>query len=72
MSTAGATLSRLTKDFRLSVGTIPKLVLQKWILGRPRPKGERRGGEGVEETARVSHVMCDLNEVCRTYLRPTS
>jgi hypothetical protein len=55
-----------------SAGTIPKLVLQKWVLGRPRPKGERRGGEGVEETARISHVMCDLNEVCRTFLRPTS
>ena len=64
-----------------SDGIVPKIVLQKWVLGKRRPAelaGALRGarlranalvGEGASSA--VSHLMCDVNEVCRTFLRPT-
>ena len=55
-----------------SAGEVPKLVLQKWVFGSRWAPGTQkyRMGAGVKETATTSHIMCDVNTVCRTFMRP--
>lgn len=52
-----------------SAGDIPKFAWQKWFLAAPSP-ADRRAKELAARSA--MQTMCDLELVCRSYLRTTA